>query len=361
MPSWGEILHEIQQSAAAHGGQVDLDGVRHKYLSQLRALTKRDVIVYYTKWIGGDAPAGSKISITLEDMQGMMEVCRGLPGPSLDIILHSPGGSPEATASIVRYLRQKFTDIRVFVPLAAMSAATMWALASNVIVMGKHSQLGPIDPQMVTPQGQYPARAIIKQFEQAKDECAKDPSKLTAWYPILLTYGPSLIQQCLSAETLALSLAEEWLREYMFHGEADAATKAKTIAVYFANYDQHQSHGLGIGREQAKAIQVKIEDLETDQQLQDAVLSVHHATLLTMGSGTAVKIVENHLKRAYIQQHAPLAVQQIPIQAPPPAQEPGDPFTSPQPRPGVSPQVQGPPLSSLPRGERRRQQKLRQK
>lgn len=69
-------------------------------------------------------------------MQGMMEVCRGLTGPGLDLIVHSPGGSAEATASMVRYLRQKFTHIRVFVPLAAMSAATMWALSGDEIWMG---------------------------------------------------------------------------------------------------------------------------------------------------------------------------------------------------------------------------------
>jgi len=49
----------------------------------------------------------------------MVEVCKDLNGPNLDIILHSPGGSPEATASLVRYLRTKFSHIRVFVPLAA--------------------------------------------------------------------------------------------------------------------------------------------------------------------------------------------------------------------------------------------------
>jgi len=79
----------------------------------------------------------------------MMEVCGGVGGPSLNILLHSRG-SPEVVASIVRYLRTTFADLSVFVPLAAMSAATMWALAANEIVMGKHSQLGPIDLQMVS-------------------------------------------------------------------------------------------------------------------------------------------------------------------------------------------------------------------
>jgi ClpP class serine protease len=154
MPSWGEILVELQDPATRlPNGSPDFDGVRKKYLSALRTLTGRPTILYYTDWLSG---GGAASSITLEDMQGMMEVCKDLEGPSLDIILHSPGGSPEAAASIVRYMRTKFTDVRAFVPLAAMSAATMWALSCDRIVMGKHSQLGPIDPQMVSAQWTAP-------------------------------------------------------------------------------------------------------------------------------------------------------------------------------------------------------------
>ena len=108
-----------------------------------------------------------------------------MKGPELDLFVHSPGGSAEAAARIVGYLRSKYTHIRVIVPLAAMSAATMVALASNEIVMGKHSQLGPIHPQLVTPTGYAPARAVIEQFNQAKKEIAANPSVVGAWAPML--------------------------------------------------------------------------------------------------------------------------------------------------------------------------------
>ncbi len=248
----------------------------------------------------------------------MMEVCRGLRGPALDVILRSPGGSAEATASIVRYVRRKFTDLRIFVPIAAMSAATMWALAGDVIVMGKHSQLGPIDPQMVTAQGQMPARAVIEQFERAKAEIAQDPGVLGAWLPILQQYGPALLEQCEKAEELAKRLVREWLEEYMFAGRKDAARKAEKLAAYFADYARHQSHSLGIDRDEARAQGVRIVDLEKDQALQDAVLSVHHATMHTFTGTPAVKIVENHLGRAFVQIQQQIAVQAIQVPGPVP-------------------------------------------
>jgi len=297
MATWGEILTEVMESAKQHGGAPDLDGIRRKYLRQLHDKTGRDTILYSTDWLGGGNPQSS---IVLEDMQGLMEVSKGLNGPELDVILHSPGGSAEATASLVRYLRKKFTHIRVFVPLAAMSAATMLALSADEIVMGKHSQLGPIDPQLISPQGwATPARAVLEQFERAKRECAADPSVVAAWYPILQQYGTGLLDQCEKAEQLARRLVGEWLAAYMFKGAADAEVKAKKVADYFADYGKHQSHNLGIDREQARDQGLNVTDLEADDGLQDAVLSVHHATIHTF-AGAAVKIVESHLGKAFV-------------------------------------------------------------
>jgi hypothetical protein len=334
VPTWGEILSELQDPKNAQpNGLPDFDGIRRKYLGQLYSLTGRPTIVYYTDWFDKDGPAAS---VTLEDMQGMMEVCKDLPGPNLDILLHSPGRSPEAAASLVRYLRTKFSHIRVFVPLAAMSAATMWALAANAIFMGKHSQLGPIDPQMVSGTFMAPARAILLQFEQAKEEC-KDPSLLGAWIPILQQYGPALIQQCEAAEALARRLVQEWLQQWMFGGYPDAADKAEKVAGYFANYEIHQSHSLGIDRDQARAQGVRINDLEAEPALQDAVLSVHHATMHTL---PAVKTVENHAGRAFVKIAQQLVVQ-MPMMGPPVGPlPPGLPIGIP---PGLQPGPAAPP------------------
>ena len=113
-----------------------------------------------------------------------MEVTHRLEGNSLDLILHSPCGSPEAAEAIISYLRSRFSHIRVIVPQLAMSAATMIACAADEIVLGKHSFLGPIDPQLViqTPLGAraVPAQAVLDQFDRAKRECRDRPGELSA-------------------------------------------------------------------------------------------------------------------------------------------------------------------------------------
>ena len=59
--------------------------------------------------------------------------------------MHTTGGNPTATESIVNYLRAKFdNDIRVIVPQLAMSAGTIIAYVGQEIIIGRQFRLGSI-------------------------------------------------------------------------------------------------------------------------------------------------------------------------------------------------------------------------
>ncbi len=302
MPTWGEILTELNKSSTP-AGTPDYDRVRRQYLQRLHDLTGRAVILYATAWLESRPIPPAELQVGLPDIQGLMEAVSNLRERDLDLILHSPGGSAEAAESLVEYVRKRFDHIRVFVPVAAMSAATMMALSADELVMGQHSQLGPIDPQFIisTPEGarSAPAKAILNQFELAKRECKK-PENLAAWMPILRTYAPGLLTQCEDSQRLASGMVAGWLERYMFSGEEDAKNKSKTVADWFADYESFHSHGRRVGRDQARDIGVKVMDLEDDAQLQDAVLSVHHATMHTFVGTPAQKIIENYHGRAWV-------------------------------------------------------------
>jgi ClpP class serine protease len=319
MPTWGEILKELQQVqqglsqkgvTPATGNPFDL--VRRKYLSALAKHTGRNVILYATKWTQGGVEPDA-ISITIEDVQGFMEVVHGLSGEKLDLILHLPGGSPEATEALVTYLRSKFSDIRVLIPHAAMSAACMLACAADRIVMGKHSFIGPIDPQfiMATEMGRasVPAYAILEQFKQAQGECS-DPKLLPSWLPMLRQYGPALIVQCRLAIELSESLVSDWLARYMFAKDPDPKAKAEKVGARLTDHPSLKSHGRFISREQARTYGLVVEDLEADQALQDALLSVFHATTHTLAATPAVKIIENHQGKAFVKSQQMMMLQQ---------------------------------------------------
>lgn len=360
MPTWGELLKEraeiqrkleiaAQVTPPEPGAPSPFDILRRKYLRRLHEYTGRAVIVYASAFLEEkDGVSANALSIGLGDQMGFMEAVSNIEERELDLILHSPGGSAEAAEAIINYLRTRFDHIRVVVPVAAMSAATMMALAADEIVMGDHSQLGPIDPQFTihTPEGprSAPGQAIIDQFTLAKAECA-DPSNIAAWLPIIRGYGPGLLAQCQHQRQLAEEFASRNLQQFMFRDDPDGDRKAVEAARWFADFAEFRSHGRRVSREDALGQGLKVTPLEEDDDLQDRVLSVSHAFNHTLAGTAAAKIIENHHGRAWIQQIQQIQIQQV--------VGPPNPSISPVPTPASTPTG----VRGANRAERRRQER----
>ena len=300
MPIWSEILKELGKTKI--NGRPNYDHVRRKYLVALHQHTKRDVILYASGWLQKPDAPSSLSAIGSEDIQALMEVVHGLKSRKLDLILHSPGGIPEAAEAIVSYLRSRFPEIRVIVPQLAMSAATMIACAADEIVLGEHSFLGPTDSQIQFRGHLVPAQAILDQFDLAKQECS-DPQKISAWLPLLNQYTPGLLTQCESALDLSKNLVKTWLETYMFGNLKDPSEKAKEVSDWLADHKNFKSHNRHLPRTEIEKKGLKVIHLENDKTYQDLCLSVFHATNILFGEAPAVKVVENHLGRAFIKHY----------------------------------------------------------
>lgn len=297
---------EIERDIAAATRNFQ-DQVRRKYLKELADYTQRPVVLYATAFglhKYGGAP-GLPFSITIEDIQGFMAALHGVKGNGLDLILHSPGGSLEAAEQLVNYLRAKFSHVRAIIPQSAMSAATMVACACDEILMGKQSALGPIDPQitMISPEGPttLPAQAILDEFSLAKREILSDPRLAAVWIPKLSRLPHGFLKYCETTIELAKQKVAGWLNDYMLH---DPAT-SKRVADWLGDSTEHKTHGRPISAGLAQSKGLKIVPLEGDQQLQDKVLSVYHAVMLTFEKTNCVKIIESHEgKGFYVGLHA---------------------------------------------------------
>lgn len=71
---------------------------------------------------------------------------------------------------------------------------------------------------------------------------------------------------------------------------------------------QTMTHARHIHKERAKALGLKVVDVEDDNKLQDAVLSVHHATMITFEQTPMIKIIENQNGSSYISSQQMLLV-----------------------------------------------------
>lgn len=291
MPNWNELLDEIKAAGGTH------DIIRRKYLKRLYGITRRNAIIYYSGWLQKSGLAG--IGIDDSDKVGLMTTIHGLDRTiGLDLILHTPGGETAATESLVDYLREMFgTNIRAIVPQLALSAGTMIACACKSILMGKHSSLGPIDPQYKG----LPAHGVLEEFKHACDECQIDQTKIPLWQPIIAKYSPTLIGECQKAIAWSEEMVKEWLMNGMLHNNSKADEKVCNIIKELADHALTKSHARHLSASKCKDIGLNIELLEDNQDLQDAVLAVHYACIHTLSATPAVKIIENHNGIAFIQ------------------------------------------------------------
>ena len=302
MPNWNQLLDALERLPQ---NKARPEFLRSESLKHLRTISRlrgnRHVIFYGSAFLQKPLAPPDRLQITHEDVNAFMSVMYGMTWTkNLTLVLHTPGGVTNAAETVVDYLRSKFTDIEVIVPTYAMSAGTMISLAANRIVMGRQSQLGPIDPQFVMGQRAQSARAIVDQFEEAKKEIIKNAAAAGVWFPILQSIGPALLQESRNALEYGERMVAQWLQKYMFAGKPTAKDLATKAAAHFNDAASHKSHGRRIDRDEARSQELDVENLEASQELQEAVLTLYHVATISFEKGPASKIVHSDLDFMFV-------------------------------------------------------------
>lgn len=300
MPTWSDLLDEFTGQPNDEKNTW-LNARLNEELAKIGRRRRRNVIVYASGFLQKPFVPSFATSINHEDIHGLMCAAHGLDDArGLSLILHTPGGEMTSTETMVDYLRRKFDYIEAIVPVYAMSGGTMIALNANKIVMGKQSQLGPIDAQLQLPGGSVSASSILDQFNTAREEIVEDREAAVVWAPILQAMGPSLLSQAQKALELGQQIAENGLAHYMFAGKSNSRRLAKKIAKYFNSQDVHLHHGRRIHVEECIYAGLTVERLEKDQALQDEVLTAYHLLTLGFEQSSAVKVVRNHNGQGWV-------------------------------------------------------------
>jgi hypothetical protein len=307
MPSWNQLLDQFSAQPNDPAKHAWLTATLDQKLGHISARRGgRNVIFYASAFLQKPMVPAPFLQITHEEINGLMSVMHGMQWEQhLTLLLHTPGGMTNATETIVDYLLSKFADIEVIVPTLAMSAGTMISLAANRVIMGRQSQLGPIDPQMPVGGRAVSARAVVEQFDQAKKEILADLSLAHVWAPILPSLGPALLVEAQNALDYSEKMVARWLEARMFSGDRGASSKAAAVAKHFNDATTHKSHGRRIDREEARRHGVNIVDLEADQELQDDVLTAYHLITLMMENSLTAKVMANNAGRLWVKNVGP--------------------------------------------------------
>lgn len=290
MPNYSEIVKELNES------NFKFDLVLQKYFDKLYKIRKRNMIFYYSGFVHKDR-LSQHFAISARDMDAFMNVAYSLDRKEgLDLVLHTPGGDTATTEAIGNYLRGLFgDDIEVFVPQIAMSGGTLLSLVGRSIHMGLHSSLGPIDPQL----GNIAVGGVLDEFKFALDGARKDKLRAIPFYlEILRKYPPTLVGTSRNLMKWVRDIAEDWLSSNMLKDDSKAIDK---IIKELTHYESVKSHGRKLSYKFCSDLGLKVSPLESDKDLQDTVLSIHHifCALFQFQEGVD-KVTANHLGTRYI-------------------------------------------------------------
>jgi len=172
----------------------------------------------------------------------------------LAVFLHSYGGDAGSAYLMVKMLREIAEEIHGYVPSRAKSAATLFMLGMDKIVMGPTSELGPVDPLVIYPvlNMWMPAKAVIKATEEIlpRLRVSREAPPLA-----VLPVDPAHIGLC----HLALEDAEKYtrllLKEYNLRGKGEEEINK----VIKSLVEEYPSHSFALGYDDCIRIGLNVE------------------------------------------------------------------------------------------------------
>lgn len=199
------------------------------------------------------------------------------------IVLRTGGGSAETTERMVGVLRAHYDQVNFVVPDVAMSAGTIFCMAGDKIYMDYASSLGPIDPQVPTPDtGDYvPALGYLDKVAEITNKGALTPADVVLLKSIDLA-KLALFEQ---GRDLSIDLLKKWLVQYKFKDwkehrttnpgspvtDAEKAERAEEIARELANHKRWRSHGRNLDVVKLVDLRIEIDDYSKDPDLTEAI------------------------------------------------------------------------------------------
>jgi len=255
---------------------------RLPHYAAIESYRKRPLIVY-----GTSTRPGINASMASDVVRELIEQLDLIPAEqkAIDVLIHSSGGDGLAAWKLMSVLRERFEKVAVLVPFMAFSAATMFALGADEIVMHPHASLGPIDPQIAAkgPDGQmrefaYEDVGAFLRFIETDVKLTEQQHYSSIVDKLFACVDPLTVGAARRASELGISIGERLLATHMddrervakiardlsksffAHGDAVSRTRARELGLQIAKDD----------RELERLIWKAFEGIETSMELRDA-------------------------------------------------------------------------------------------
>ena len=204
----------------------------------------------------------------------------------LIVVLETNGGSVEVVERISDVFRHHFQTVVFVVPNFAYSAGTVLCLSGDEIYMDYYSVLGPIDPQIMNPDGRpVPGLGYLEKYDDLIQRSIRDELSLAELEFLVRKFDPADLFALEQAKNHSKDLIEKWLCKYKFKDwntreqsgvpvtEEDKVARAGEIAELLSDPTEWKSHGRGIPLRTltSELIKLKIEDFGIQPDLNKTI------------------------------------------------------------------------------------------
>jgi hypothetical protein len=230
-----------------------------------------------------DDHAGPFAHLDEEVVKAFRSEKRHLPDGQLAFVINSPGGQASSAYELATFLRRKCGGFTAVVPDAAMSAATLFTLGADSILMGEDAVLGPLDAQVWDVEAETYNSALneVQALERLRAYALESIDE-TMWLLVQRTHKrvDSLLPHVLrfiadmtrplmekidvvhyNERARILKVAEEYAIRLLRPNYPDSA--ARMIAASLV--EKYPEHGFRIDREEAKRIGLHVGDPTGEQ------------------------------------------------------------------------------------------------
>ena len=187
----------------------------------------------------------------------------------VDVLVHSTGGDALTAWKLMSILRERFKKVYVLVPYMAFSAATLFALGGDEIIMHPHASLGPIDPQMTVFQPDKAPRhfayedvGAFLRFLSSEVKISEQVHLSAIIEKLFSAVDPVNIGAAKRASELSSSIGERLLLLHMT--EAEEKPKAREIAENLNK--SFFDHADAVSRSRAKELKLRV--AKSDEELE---------------------------------------------------------------------------------------------
>lgn len=267
---------------------MSLDNAMQQYISYSLAEYRNqffpccDCICYY-----GDIYFGA-ISIWKHQLEPLASTAKKRGVKELVIFLYTTGGSVESVEKMVDMTRRFYEKVYFVIPNIAMSAGTIWAMSGDKIYMSYASSLGPIDPQVQSPDGKWvPALGYLDKANEIIEKSALG-TVTQAELMMLNQLDLAQLRRYEQAVDLSIDLLKKWLVSFKFKEwkikessqrpvtVQDKIDRAEEIAKTLSDNKKWHSHGRMIGIDVITSqLNLLIDDFTYNDKLREESENLH--------------------------------------------------------------------------------------